>query len=554
MAGKTRDGLLAGAIATAGIMKAAITGGDRAVAPREPEEFRIEYIAKLLSHPTAGGDTRHARQRQAQARRRSGGRSGRTTPGGPAVGGQCGNRRVMAGPPGVQRLDDPRRRWRLVGGAALATATLAVRTDVTCVTSVTAVREVPRADGIRRRGTAREVPTTSHGARGTLGTLGCKVRPGERYGEVLPQGQVVPPPLPPAQPTMADMDDPMPAPSGSQEDPFEPSYLGRSPPSTRGDPSDASSASASLTVALDAASRRSPRLWAPGARTITGEWPAATDAPGTRMLPNDARAIRFVNYIAPMGEGTSPDRTRFIEVLLRGFSIFGLFERHVQRGQWVEDALPLEHYPFDCSDLTLSRVFSWAHQHGLRPNSPDSLALHSYAASERNRLAKNESPGGQRFVRAKPRDVADVLSWPDGLITDWRQLQHGPIRRGVTTTYPQHPAAAAFAASAANIAPMPSIAPQPVTADPPPASNPAPLAPDVDMKPVEDGEIPEEGTPENGGALITHETRAPEGGPSTPKTQLNAADIPLPEDDDDWETVYEEGAIQKPKGENGTPK
>ncbi|KAJ7015885.1 hypothetical protein C8F04DRAFT_1204840 [Mycena alexandri] len=70
----------------------------------------------------------------------------------------------------------------------------------------------------------------------------------------------MPPPLPPVQLTMTDMDDPMPAPSGSQEDPFELSYLGRSPPPAGGDPNDASSASASLTVALDAASRRSPRL------------------------------------------------------------------------------------------------------------------------------------------------------------------------------------------------------------------------------------------------------------------------------------------------------
>ncbi|KAJ7015884.1 hypothetical protein C8F04DRAFT_1284430 [Mycena alexandri] len=101
---------------------------------------------------------------------------------------------------------------------------------------------------------------------------------------------------------------------------------------------------------------------------------------------------------------------------------------------------------------------------------------------------------------------------------------------------------------------MPPAAPQPVAADPPPASNPAPLAPDVNMKPMEDGEIPEEGTPDNEGALIAHEKRAPEGGPSTTNTQLNAADIPLPEDDDDWESVYEEGTVQKPKGEDGTPK
>ncbi|KAJ7046410.1 hypothetical protein C8F04DRAFT_1173352 [Mycena alexandri] len=257
---------------------------------------------------------------------------------------------------------------------------------------------------------------------------------------------------PPAQPTVADMDEPMPAPSGHQEDLFEPSYLGRSPPPAGDDPSDAASASASLTRALDAASQRSPRLWSPGARNIRGEWPAATDMRGTRMLPNDARAMRFVNFIAPLGEGTSIDRTRFVDLLIRRFSVLGLFERHVQRGQWVDAALTLEHYPFDCSDLTLLQVFSW------------------------------------------------------------------------------HPAAAAFAASAALNAPA---TPQPSAAAPPPAPplNPAPFAPDVEMQPAEDGEIPENGTPMNGGTIIVNGTGGPP--PDSWDAPVDAANIPLPDEGED---------------------
>ncbi|KAJ7730542.1 hypothetical protein B0H16DRAFT_1469515 [Mycena metata] len=349
--------------------------------------------------------------------------------------------------------------------------------------------------------------------------------------------------------TAADMDDPMPAPDDRQDDPFERSYLGESPPPEGCDPSDARSPAASLTLVLDAVSRRSPRLWALGARMINGRWPTEANHHGTRMMPNHVRALRFVEFLALLGNGTSPDRGRFLAILIHGFSVFGLYERRIQRGQWVGDTLPLEHYPFECDEnMGMSQVLSWVHQHGLIPGSPDALAMFEYANSERNRLESNAEPGGQQFAGMLPHTPTDVLNWPDRLISDWRLMRHGPVRRGVYTNYPQFP-------GAPPCDPNPALAPAPAVTqlNPPPPATPGPSS-DVKMKLAEEGEISERDTPELG-APSAHEARAEEIGPSTSTDELlRAANVPLPEDTDDWESVYEKGAAGKPEGGNATPK
>ncbi|KAJ7688919.1 hypothetical protein B0H16DRAFT_1752994 [Mycena metata] len=353
--------------------------------------------------------------------------------------------------------------------------------------------------------------------------------------------------------TAADMDDPMPGPDDRQYGVSERSYLGDSPPPEGSNPDDPMSPAASLTSALDSASRRSPRLWAPGARMINGRWPTKADGRRTRMPPNDTRVSRFAGFIAPAGDRTSPDQVRFLAILIRGFSVFGLYERHIQRGQWVGDSLPLEHYPFECDgNLGMSQVFSWAHQHRLVPNSPDALAMFEYTNSECNRLENNTRPGDQQFAGMQPQAPADMLNWPDRLISDWRLLRHGPVRRGVSTTYPQLPGTppriiAPPAATPHTVAPL----------NPPPSANTTTLtiaALDIEMKPAEEGKIPENGTPEPG-ALITSNEQAPESGPmNVDDALLRATNVPLPEDGDDWESAYGEGTGGKTGNGDGAQK
>ncbi|KAJ7026318.1 hypothetical protein C8F04DRAFT_1190637 [Mycena alexandri] len=211
-------------------------------------------------------------------------------------------------------------------------------------------------------------------------------------------------------------DDPMPEP---QEDIFERSYLGESPAFEGEDPNIASHSLASLMATLAQISRQNPRTWTGSARLIDGEWPSPTSPVGSRMLPDDARATRFLNFIAAIREDTSVNRSRFIT-------------RAVGRSIAPPRTLPvrvLQPHP---------------DQHGIAPGTTDARALHGFAASWRNRNEGNTHPTGQEFTGQTPRNTIEVLSWPDSRLVEWRQLQHRPVRRGISTTYPRHPASAAF--------------------------------------------------------------------------------------------------------------
>ncbi|KAJ7165405.1 hypothetical protein C8R46DRAFT_1035979 [Mycena filopes] len=260
----------------------------------------------------------------------------------------------------------------------------------------------------------------------------------------------------------------------------EQSYLGTSPPALGAGSTDPSSSAASLSMALEELTWRAPRSWQGGARTINGDWPDAITPLGTRMLPNDARVSRYLGFIAPARrDGTSVHRIRFISEVLVAFSVMGLFERFAQRGEWEGAALPLEHYPFDCQNLTMSQALSWVHQHGIAPGSADAVILHSFAKSWRNRQDRNNSPNGEEFAE-RPRNNVDVLNWLDAESTSWRHLVHGP----------------------------------PIT-DGGRASPASSIPEDTEMSPPEDGEVID----------------------NVVSPVINPADVPLPSDDSDenWE-------------------
>ncbi|KAJ7149557.1 hypothetical protein C8R46DRAFT_1230231 [Mycena filopes] len=300
----------------------------------------------------------------------------------------------------------------------------------------------------------------------------------------------------PSPRTVPDEDDPMPPAQGPSTSRDEQSYLGTSPPAPGANSADPGSSAASLSMALEELTRRAPRSWQGGARTINGDWPDSNTPVGTRMLPNDARVSRFLGFVAPTRrDGTSVHRIRFITEVLTAFSVMGLYERFAQRGEWEGAALPLEHYPFDCRNLTMSQALSWVHQHGIAPGSADAVILHSFARSWRNRHDRNNSPNGEEFAE-RPRNNIDVVNWPDAEITSWRHLVHGPLITGVTTEYPLQPARAAYdarivAAAVAVAAPpapeivMDNVAPE-VVATPVILST---IPEDTEMSLPEEGEV-----------------------------------------------------------------
>ncbi|KAJ7250106.1 hypothetical protein B0H12DRAFT_1234419 [Mycena haematopus] len=237
---------------------------------------------------------------------------------------------------------------------------------------------------------------------------------------------------------------------------FVQSYLGLSPPPSRAD-AGPQGPHASLSVILDAFTQMSPGGWPLGVRTAGGSWPTDNTPTGTHPNINDVLAVRFLNFIAPGRDGPSSiHRARFLEVVTRGLSVYGLYERLTQRGGWVASSRPLEHYPFDVLNVSIAQALAWVHRHGIPPGSPESHALHLYAASSRNRRDGNSSPLGQEFCE-EPQNTRAVLSWDDGLIPDWRVLQHGPVRAGITTTSMRMPA------GEADIEMTPAATPAPIS-------------------------------------------------------------------------------------------
>ncbi|KAJ7454312.1 hypothetical protein B0H11DRAFT_1926520 [Mycena galericulata] len=206
------------------------------------------------------------------------------------------------------------------------------------------------------------------------------------------------------------------------------------------DPSDNQSpATASGLEAMQVMQSLSPQLWEAGIRLENGQWPAENSPIGSTPWAADMLAARFLHFIAP--EENTGLRAEFMELAITGLSLFGLYERMVQRGEWQYAERALEHFPFS-GPLSHSMVLAWIHQHGIPTQGRALIALRAYAASWRNQRERNPSPTGNTF-HGEPRDSHDVLSWPDRLITHWRQLVYHPVLPGVITEFPRHPCVAA---------------------------------------------------------------------------------------------------------------
>ncbi|KAJ7076427.1 hypothetical protein C8R44DRAFT_896576 [Mycena epipterygia] len=181
---------------------------------------------------------------------------------------------------------------------------------------------------------------------------------------------------------------------------------------------------------------RSPLMWSEAIRREDGTWP--TDDTPARLLEDDVLADRFTHFIGPIREHGSIHRARFRELMLTSLSIPGLFERMALRGQWEPASEPLEHYTYNGLNMTPSMALSYVLQHGIHVGSSELRALQSYAASWRNRREGSTDPMAQLF-HAEPRSVMDVLSMPDTRITEWRAMQHGPLREGQNHLLPSTP-------------------------------------------------------------------------------------------------------------------
>ncbi|KAJ7093011.1 hypothetical protein B0H15DRAFT_947818 [Mycena belliarum] len=285
--------------------------------------------------------------------------------------------------------------------------------------------------------------------------------------------------------SVADEDDPMaPAPPAL---PHRQSYAGRAPL-----PTTPVEGRLGPELSLDDVVRdmvgRPPKSWAQAVRLENGDWASPETPAGARPLEADVLASRFFQFIAPVrGAVTSIDRARFMELVLVGLSLPGLFERLVMRGGWVYSAMALEHFPFDAANLTMSQALAWVYQHGIMPATPELRMLQGYATAWRNMRDASPDPTALEF-RAAPRNIFDVLSWPDSQITSWRDLHYGPVRQGIVTTSSRFPAGG-LAASIHAPAPPPAITPATDEEMPTAAPDETESAPTPVTDEREDGEV-----------------------------------------------------------------
>ncbi|KAJ7488627.1 hypothetical protein B0H11DRAFT_1913103 [Mycena galericulata] len=183
------------------------------------------------------------------------------------------------------------------------------------------------------------------------------------------------------------------------------------------------------------------KLWPLGFRIDEMTWPTMRIC---RVYFNDVLAWYTINALAPRRNrvGTSIDRAKFMELLVRLLSIGGAFNRIAQLGEYEFANLPLEHYPFLTQNIGFSHIVAWFTQHGIRHEGEDIRILESFCRSRRNFTHKTSSPTNTEFAAGStPQNMSDVLRRGDADIIHWRDLRHAQLQPNTESSYPQHPAA-----------------------------------------------------------------------------------------------------------------
>ncbi|KAJ7076618.1 hypothetical protein B0H15DRAFT_805487 [Mycena belliarum] len=186
----------------------------------------------------------------------------------------------------------------------------------------------------------------------------------------------------------------------------------------------------------------------------TTHWPRGMRAVATALpetlnevpFEDDVRAWFTLNALAPQREtaGTSLHRARFMDAAIRLLSAYGTYHRYAQMGGYPEASLPLEHYPFDATNISFAHIVAWMVQHGLTMDSEGVAGLESFARSRRNHTAGVEDLNATSFADGKfPAGLSEVAAI---VIRDedlWANLRHSGVREGISTQYPVFPAAPA---------------------------------------------------------------------------------------------------------------
>ncbi|KAJ7186096.1 hypothetical protein C8R46DRAFT_1208182 [Mycena filopes] len=183
--------------------------------------------------------------------------------------------------------------------------------------------------------------------------------------------------------------------------------------------------------------------WPFGMRDSSNAWPAPLSME-SEPWALDVGAWFTLNALLPRRNiFSSLHRASSLKVVIRLLSVDGIFDHYAEKGGYVFDTLPLEHYPFDAVNVGFSHLICWLMQHGIAPHSAALAALQSYARSRRNRLENSSNPAETLFEMEWPYGPSDVGTNILRNEDCWANLRHGPVRNGTTTKYPSFPGAPA---------------------------------------------------------------------------------------------------------------
>ncbi|KAJ7604881.1 hypothetical protein DFH06DRAFT_1150828 [Mycena polygramma] len=187
------------------------------------------------------------------------------------------------------------------------------------------------------------------------------------------------------------------------------------------------------------------RLWPLGFRVNEREYAPPRDR-FARPFANDVLAWYTINALAPRRNrvGTSVERAKFMEILIRLLSVAGTFNRVAQIGEYVDASRALEHYPFITFNITFSHVVGWLVQHGIRRDGDAIKTLESFARARRNVKEDKVDPNGITFkYGGSPHHEKEMLALAMGPdFCHWRDLIHAGLQSNVTSEYPAQPSIA----------------------------------------------------------------------------------------------------------------
>ncbi|KAJ7035994.1 hypothetical protein C8F04DRAFT_1258357 [Mycena alexandri] len=198
-----------------------------------------------------------------------------------------------------------------------------------------------------------------------------------------------------------------------------------------------------LNIAISLYEQMLAHHWPLGLRTTPTQFTDVMIIDHAGPYPPDVAAWYTINALCPRRthKGSSIQRHKFFELLMRILSVHGTLFRIATFGGYPEADLPLEHYPFRTDNITPSLVVAWLIQHGIKKEGEAVRVMEEFARARRNMHEGRLDPTGTVFKSGDwPRNSTEVLMLREDEVTPWASLRHATLQEFVTTNYPECPA------------------------------------------------------------------------------------------------------------------